>query len=393
MAALIIATAGLTASHGVIFVLLEEIRRTHGFSTASLGLLAGAGFAGSLVGLLTIAPFADRGRARQMILAGLAASVALLLVVAFADDLAVIVAARFVAGMAFSVVDVAGRGVMVRHEPEHAGRNLGRLTAASMGGFVVGPAVGAGLYDHLGYEAPFVTLAGVAAVAMVLFALSGRGIPEGTPDGSPPSMLARTGLDLLAHRGVLAAALIGLAIYLPVGVYDALWARFLQDLGAGATFVGVSLTAYGLPLVLLGGPGGRLSDRFGPRRVVMVAMLGVIPLTALYGSLRAAWLVLAVAMLEAVFQAAGTPASQRAMANVCPRARAATGQGLISVLGLSGAGLLAAAAPPLYALWGPAPLFAAVAVVMGLIAAVGLRLGGSALDVAPDASQDPDGDA
>ena len=37
---------------------------------------------------------------------------------------------------------------------------------------------------------------------------------------------------LLRLRGIRAGLLLGATLYVPIGVYDSLWARFLEDRGA-----------------------------------------------------------------------------------------------------------------------------------------------------------------
>lgn len=369
------ATGLLEAGNGVVFGLMAEIQDEHGLSTGALGWISGSLFAASLVGLLTLAGLADRGHARSMLIGALALAAASLSWFAVGDSLWEFVASRALSGLAVSLFLAASRAVVSRLDPEHAGANLGRLAAAQIGGFVLGPVLGALLFDLGGLALPFWTLAAATAIALTLLAVGAPALDHAMPN-DVVRVEGRTGVDLLADRRVLGAALLALSLYLPVGAYDALWSRYLTDLGASTTFVGLSLTLYALPIVVLARRGGQLVDRIGPLRASRRALVVIVPVIVLYGTFDSAWLVAGVAMVEAFGQAVAGPAMQTAMARACPPERLGAGHGLGSAFGLSGAGLLASAAPAIYAAWGPGWLFGGVAAVCTAIAVVAMRLHG-----------------
>ena len=107
--------------------------------------------------------------------------------------------------------------------PAEAGRNLGRLAAAELGGFVLGPVAGSLLYELTGLRWPFLIFAALAGFGLLL--LSRRQLPD-VPTGGASSTFS---LSLLRNPGVVVAALLALAIFLPVGIYDSLWARYMED--------------------------------------------------------------------------------------------------------------------------------------------------------------------
>ena len=63
---LLTAAAAVSAGNGVVFALLAEVQRVHGFETSALGWISGAFFASSLVGLLTLAHVAGQLLAAQI---------------------------------------------------------------------------------------------------------------------------------------------------------------------------------------------------------------------------------------------------------------------------------------------------------------------------------------
>ena len=172
----------------------------------------------------------------------------------------------------------------------------------------------------------------------------------------------------MRSRRVVVAVLLAVALYLPVGVYDSLWSRYLEDRGASVLFTGLSLSAYGIPFVLLAALGGRLADRHGPVRTCLRALIIIVPIVSLYGHMPTPGLVIMVGFAEAIAQAVAVPSSQAAMVLACPPARIAGGQGLAGAAAQLSAGLTALVAAPVYAATGPGVLFGATSVVIGLIA-------------------------
>lgn len=377
-------TLALDAGNGVVFGLIAEIQDAHGISTPQLGLISGSLFAASLLGVLGLAHFADKGHARTMLLSGLAIGSVSTAWFGMAEHLWEFIASRALSGIAVSLFISAGRSIVSRLDPVRAGENLGRLAGAEVTGFILGPAVGVGLYRVGNLSTPFFVLSGIAAAALVFFLFRFPQV-DAIEDAPELSYWQLTGLDLLGNRRVLAAALLALAVFLPVGAYDSMWSKYLSDLGASDVFVGTSLTLYGVPLVLLSGRGGRLVDRLGPITAGRRAIAAAIPIIVAYGLLDSYWLVAFTAIIEAVIQAVASPSAQAAMARACPPERIGAGQGLAGAVGLSGGGLLASVSPATYDRFGADVLFIGVAVLVGLIALVAFALDASVRPATPRA--------
>ena len=90
----------LAASNSVVFALMGNLQDEYGFGDAGLGFIAAAGFLASFVVQVTIAPLADRGRARHLLIVGTILAVIGNLVFALGSSLAVFVLARAIAGSA-----------------------------------------------------------------------------------------------------------------------------------------------------------------------------------------------------------------------------------------------------------------------------------------------------
>ena len=162
--------------------------------------------------------------------------------------------------------------------------------------------------------------------------------------------------------------------WLPIGTYDSLWARYLEDRGATAVFVGITLSLYGIPFAIASGWGGRMVDRIGPMAAVRRAMWVIVPMIALYGRLAQPWAIGALGLVEATANAVAFPAATTAMALACPPDQLAAGQGLSSAASQLAAGAAAFAAAPAYAAVGSEWTFGGVALVMVAILVIAIVL-------------------
>jgi len=370
---LFVCTFFLAAGGGLVFPLLAELQSTHGLPTWGLGVIAGLFFLGSVVGQLVFAPFGDRGHARRLLIGGVAINIGSLLWFAFGTELWQFSLARGMAGLATGMFLPAARASLVRADPAHTGQLLGRFAGTETFGFMFGPVIGTVLFQFLGLKAPFLIVA--AALAVVLVVLTKAKLPGTQIEPAPSTADRADGPNrnvlapflLLRHRGVVVAVLLQLSVFLPVGIYESLWARYLTDRGASTLLIGLGLSLYALPFVIAAPAGGRLADRVGPVRSVTIGMLIVVPATAMYGLLAAPLLILAIALVEAVGNAMAVPGAQTAMARSCPRDRLTAGQGLSGAVSMIGAGVAAAVAPSIYGAFGPAWLFCGAGALMALL--------------------------
>jgi MFS family permease len=380
---LLVATLALSASHSAVFPLLADLQDEHDLSTQGLGIIAAAAFAGNLASQLGLARQADRGRARHLLVAGPVLTAVALAGFAISTELWQFVLARTLSGVGVGCFLPAVRALMAAHDPMRVGANLGRLASVELTGFVTGPVLSAGIAEVAGLQAPFVVLAAAAALTVPFVArMHVQGLtPVGAVVRGPgPWQLVRL-------RGVLVALLLGLALFFPAGVYEAVWARYLEDLGASTLFVGVTLTLYGLPFAVVAPLGGRIADRLGPVRTGVIGLLLALPLIVTYGIVDSPRVLVTIAIVEAVCNAAAVPAAQTAMARACPPEALATGQGLSGAIGLAGAGVAALGAGRIYDDWGSEWLFAGVAGVMLLLALAAVALArGRPVDAPPAAA-------
>ena len=72
----------LAMGYGALFSMLDDIRDEYGIGESALGAVIGIGFFAGFLSQILIAPLADRGHARQLVLGGMVLDIAGLLLMA-----------------------------------------------------------------------------------------------------------------------------------------------------------------------------------------------------------------------------------------------------------------------------------------------------------------------
>jgi MFS family permease len=365
----------ISGSFMVVFPLLPALQERAHISTAQLGLIATAGFVAALVAQVAIAPHADRGRERLVINGAIIVMAVSTLVYAFGDSIAWFVAGRIGAGLAYGAFTPAAIGLIVRHFPDAQGQRIGRLQSLELAGMAVGPLLAVLGKVSIGV-AP--TLVGASALTLVVASPAllahiahAPGV-VGSAAPAHPSFFG--GFRLLRHRSVMAAAFIVTAFYIPIGAYDALFPRFLTDIGSSDWMIGLALTAFAVPSVFLATWAGRQVDRLGPFRAAARGGAANIAVVLSYGLVRIPMIVVVIGLFESGGQTVVGAAGAAAMGWAVPGRRAATAQGLGQATGTIAAAVVAAVAAPLYAFGGPTALFFTTAALTAGALCIGVRL-------------------
>ncbi|GAA1756993.1 hypothetical protein GCM10009747_14430 [Agromyces humatus] len=376
-----VVTATVLMSSGslVIFPLLPTLQTELGISTAGIGFVAAAGFAASLIAELVVAPYADRGRARTMGVAGVLLMAVALIGSALATETWHLVSARAVGGFGFGVFMAAASALLVRVDPARAGESLGRLGAAELAGIALGP-LASGLTIAFASPGAILAWSGLAvALGIVPVVLTFRERTAAAPAG--PGAAASGGIttrpprvsfDLLRSPMVVGVLLLYGAIMVPTGAYDGIWPRFMTDIGASEWLTALSYALFAVPFALVAGWAGRLADRHGGVSAFVRGAVVLVPIVAIYGVIGNPWVATGVGLLESSGQALAFIGAAAAMAQAVPAARAGASQGLMRAFGLLTATIAAALSGIAYDAGGPLALFGGTAIAVVLMAAGGL---------------------
>ena len=329
------------AGYGVLFTMLDDYRDEYGISGTMLGAIIGIGFFAGFFSQILIAPRADRGHARQLVLLGVGLNVVGLVMMAMSTAALPLLIGRLVMGIGIGMASPAIRRIVILAEPERLGQNLGRLLAADVGGFAIGPAVSAVLVGPFGIPAPFLVIAVATAIALPFVA---RVHVHETVE--PPEQ--RFALDLLRIRPFAGAVALGSAVFLMIGAFDALWAIVLDDIDASEWMSNLGITLFALPLILFGAAGGRLAQRVGPFRLGTFGLLVGATCMFLYGLMPSAGAMFVVAMFHAVNDGFTVSSTGVAVGITAPAERQAGAQGVLGGAQTMTAGLTAVVTGALY---------------------------------------------
>ena len=151
--------------------------------------------------------------------------------------------------------------------------------------------------------------------------------------------------------------LLSVALFVPVGFYDAVLDRYMTDRGASNTMIGFAFLAFGIPFAIVAAFGGRFSDRRGALRVGLVTAVLVVPIVVGYGFVKVPLVIVLLSAVEGVIQAIGSPASQAVVASGAPHGRAAGAQGLAGSMNLLVGALTGYAAGTIYEHYGSEVMF------------------------------------
>ncbi len=367
-------TAVLASGYGVMFTVLDDFRDEYGINESALGVIVGIGFFSSFLAQIVLAPLADRGHARKLLVAAMLVTVVGLLGMAWGTSLLPLLTAQFVMGLGIGAAVPAVRRIVIIGDPDHLGTNLGLLLSADVAGFATGPVVSALLIPFFGLAAPFLAIA-AATVACLPVVLSMRVDEASVPDAGAAET-ARFAFDLFASRPFVAIACMGAAVFMMIGTFDALWAVVLDDLDASEVVANLGITAFVLPLIFLGPTGGRLAQRVGPFRLGTLGIVVGGGFMFLYGLMPTGGAMLAIGIVHAIFDGLTISSSGVATALVVPGERQASAQGMIGAVETLVGAVTAVLAGVLYDFFGRFTAYTVCAATMVALAVTAWWLAG-----------------
>jgi DHA1 family multidrug resistance protein-like MFS transporter len=340
----------------------------------TLGLITAAWAIAKLFSEPTFGYVADRSGRRKplMVIGTLLLAVFTVLPLVFTSALALFVL-RLLSGAAAGMYDPAARGIIVDATREgERGEAFGLYSAFQMGGFLIGPvvgALGAALFGGTAFPFVFTGILTIVAGAYLAVVLPSQPIRAVGSDGSQhtghsqardlafsasitPAVdeTAKTEpqapLRALWNGSLVSAIVMFFGFSLAFGVYEVIWTLYMLRLGASLEWVGVTFTLFGLGMVIFSPIAGRVVDRVGAVRFVVAGGSLIILAGALYALASEPVFPSIVVPFEAVAEAFLVPALFVIVAAGSPPGRSSTAQGLFgasSTIGLIIASLAAGA--------------------------------------------------
>jgi DHA1 family multidrug resistance protein-like MFS transporter len=282
------------AGVAAIFPIAPLYVRRHGGGSLAIALFIAGPLIANMLVQVPAGRLTDRVGRRPMLLGSRAAFGALSLAL-FADvgplwllatlrTLQGVSSGAYVPALRAAVVDLSG--------PERSAEGFAKLQACEMVGLLVGPFIG-GAVALWRDSAIF----GVAGVTVLFGLLAMRRIPETRVLSDADEEPVR--FRWWRNPGVLVPALGVAALGTVFSMYDVVWPLYLSARGNSSLVIGITISLFAVPLLILARPGGRLADRSN-RRWLMVASFAVSGgCAALYPTLRSLGLIIALGTVEA----------------------------------------------------------------------------------------------
>ena len=307
-----------------MFTMLDDFRNNFGIAESALGFIVGVGFFTSFLGQVSIAPLADRGRAKRLILFGLSLEVIGCIGMALGETFMILFISRIIMGFGAGSALPALRRVIIVADPENFGRNLGRILSFEVAGFASGPIISVVFAEFFGIPGPFIFLATI--ISLFVIVVSRIAVPETAKENHPTERFA---IDLLKNRAITSGILIGVALFFMIGVFDSLWVLMMDDLDAAQWMANFGVSVFVLPLILLGPFGGKFVQRIGPYRAGSFGMILGAIFMAGYGLMPTPTLMMVVFLFHSLNDGFFVTGAGVAVGTSAPLERQAGAQGLL----------------------------------------------------------------
>ena len=256
---------------GIIIPLLPFYAEQFGASPIVIGLLFASFSIAQLVAAPLLGEWSDRWGRRPVLILSLIGTAVSFAMLAVANSLAMLFAARIVDGLSGGNITTARAYIADVSTEENRAKMYGFLGAAFGLGFILGPALG-GAFSHISYTAPIWVAVAVTVAATVMAWLW---LPETVHRAHAASGFSLEAITELFHRPYLRTLLaVDLVYWMSFAVYQTTFALFgARRFGFGVAETGYMLSAFGLlGVVVQGGMVGPIVAKLGERTTLAIGL-------------------------------------------------------------------------------------------------------------------------
>ena len=358
---------GMSSGLASVVTLVAEFKQELGFSDFEIGLTIFSGFASSFISLIVLAPHADRGYAPLLLKSGLLLGIIALLLLAIGDSLWQFIIGRGLFGFALGATAPAARRTVIVSNPSELGRNLGKLGAYDVSGWVIGPVITVVLNSIGNFKTPFWVM---AALLLALVPTAWKTQADTAKYDSKKRGIA----DLLRIRQLNGALLILAAYFVFLGTFESVWVLELDSRGASQWQIGIAVTLAALPIPLLSIKGGVLAQRFGPRIWTVGSLTTCAVIMSFFGLFQSVFALIFITVICSCVEGIGFPAGPMLISSSVPEERQAAAQGLGSAAQVAAAAVASLLAAALYQITNDTIVWICTSITMLLLISLGWLL-------------------
>ncbi len=257
---------------GIIIPLLPFYAETFGASPFVIGMLFASFSMAQLIGAPVLGAWSDRWGRRPVLILSLIGTAVSFAMLAMANSLWILFAARIVDGLSGGNITTARAYIADITTEQNRAKAYGILGAAFGLGFIIGPALGA-VFSKISYTAPIWVAVAVTLGATVLAWLW---LPESVHRADAVAGSPWTALKRLGRRpGLRQLFAVDFIYWMSFAVYQTTFALFgARRFGFDVSDTGYLLSAFGfLGVVVQGGLVGPVVKRLGERHTLAIGLL------------------------------------------------------------------------------------------------------------------------
>lgn len=327
-------------SVSIPFIPLFLIKELHVGTVGEAGLWSGAMAAFSSVTMGILAPIwgslADRYGRKSMVLRAMIGGSVIIALMSITGNVWLLFGLRVLQG-AFTGTVPANIALVASVTPkERAGYALGIMQTAVFTGSSIGPLIGGTLADLTGYRMTFVITSvalGLAAV-IVFFFVNENFVPvKPDPHAQKLNIIQRYRL-MFSQKTFVATLLILSLVQFANSVIVPVLALFIQVLNGNsegaATLAGLELGITGIASACSAAFAGRLSDKYGHRRVLFISALAASCLYFPQAFVGNVWELLILRGLMGLFFGGIIPSANALISHQIPEGRKGAAYGMVN---------------------------------------------------------------
>ncbi|WP_088068734.1 multidrug efflux MFS transporter [Gottfriedia luciferensis] len=261
------------------------------------------------------------GRKPMLLRASLGMSV-IIFCMGFAHNVYILIGLRLLQGVITGFGTACTTMIATQTDKDHAGWALGTLSTASVGGSLLGPIIGAYIGETLGLQNVFFL---TGALLMVAFITTALFVKESFTRQDKKVLKVKEIWGIIPDKSLMVTMFVTFFV-LTIALYsiEPVITLYITQLSAHSTHVallaGMAFSASGLANILAAPRLGKISDKIGPHKVILVALIMAGLMVIPQAFVKNAWQLTGLRFLLGLATAGLTPAVNTLVKQITPDA-------------------------------------------------------------------------